>query len=266
MNSQQTLKLPVFETYNDKKSCVVLSWPHNGYAVPENLYIDKKPLGLEPYWFDPKHPQRRHEACDWGMKELFQSMLNKCNDYCFIDTNYSRLVTDLNRIETLSISKTSSEHEDQIIPLNQNLNIEQTEERNHLYHRTYHTELSRILAETKEHLEKVIWLDMHSFTPVWKGEKREVGVGTLVMERNNHTKRIENLFSDHFGEIFAADQPYDLSIEPFRSINAGGAVANQLDIDYFGVEIRSDLLEKPEEVDAISEKVISIIQKLEQEF
>ena len=65
-----------------------------------------------------------------------------------------------------------------------------------------------------------------------------------------------------FKELFVADHPYDLSLSPFREINAGGVIAERNNVDYFGIEIRNDLLSTPTQIQQMANRLTEIIEKL----
>lgn len=240
---------------------MVLTGPHNGWHVPDEFISESLPLGVEPYWFDPHAENHRHEACDWGMQPLFEEIAARNTDICLLGASVSRLVVDLNRIPSIMVYETSSET-GEAIPGNMNLSSDELERRLYTYYAPYHAELDRVLQITKEKYGQVIWLDMHSFTPVWQGKKRPVGIGTLKMERNDFTLGTEKILEDTFGELFCADDPYDLSLSPYREINAGGVAAERNDVDYFGIEIRNDLLIGDTQIRTMADQIIKLIGKL----
>lgn len=250
----------ILDIQNEGASEIILTGPHNGWIVPDEFLEDGNPLGVESYWFDPKAANRRHEACDWGMQDLFDTLQTKRKDICYISAHISRLVVDLNRIPSVMVYEASSETGEPIAG-NMHLSQDAKNKREIQYYAPYHTEIDRIIRETKEKFGRVIWLDMHSFTPTWQGEPRHVGVGTLKMDKNDFTINLENLLEDTLGELFVADHPYDLSLSPYREINAGGVVAERNGVDYFGIEIRSDLLSTPNQIQNMAERMLSIVDK-----
>ena len=251
----------IVQIKNESKSTVVLTGPHNGWSVPDTYTQEGKPLGVETYWFDPNAENRRHEACDWGMQNLFDEIENQNSDICLVSAQISRLVVDLNRIPSVMVYETSSETGEPI-PGNMNLDDTEIQQRLDTYYTPYQSTIDHILQDTKEKFGHVIWLDMHSFTPTWQGEKRNVGIGTLKMERNDFTLGVEKLLEKRFQDHFVADHPYDLSLSPYREINAGGVIAARNNVDYFGIEIRNDLLNTPNQLKAMASGLLDIINQL----
>lgn len=256
-----TQKLDVTNIINKGKSPVILTGPHNGWIVPDEYIYDGMPLGVEPYWFDPLAENRRHEACDWGMAPLFDAIQKRSNDYCMLSSNISRLVVDLNRIPAMIIYEGSSETGEDI-PGNQKLDEAHIQKRLETFYNPYHDALSDIIADTKKQFGNVIWLDLHSFTPIWQGKKRQTGVGTLKLVKNDYTLKAEALLENTFKELFAPDLPYDLSLSPHREINAGSHAGDKHGVDYLGIEIRNDLLSTKMQINMMAESLVDIIEKL----
>ena len=246
---------------NAGKSPVILTGPHNGWIVPDELIQNGKPLGVEPYWFDPAAFNRRHEACDWGMQDLFDVIEGMNPDICLIAAQYSRLVVDLNRIPSVVIYEGSSETGEDI-PGNMHLDNQEKQRRLERYYHPYHSAVDDVIKETKEKFGSVLWIDMHSFTPTWQGQPRTVGIGSLKLEKSEFVNKFENLLEDAFQDLFVPDQPYDLGLSPFREINGGGLIAERNGLEYFGLEIRNDLLSKPNQNQAMAEKLLDIIENL----
>lgn len=256
-----TKKQEISRIINKGSSPVILTGPHNGWHVPDDYIVDGKPLGVDGYWFDPLAENRRHEACDWGMQDVFDELQSRRTNICMINAQISRLIVDLNRIPSVMVYEASSET-GEAIPGNMNLGEQEIQHRLFTYYAPYHATLDTIFQETKKKFGHVIWLDMHSFTPTWQGEKRPVGVGTLKMERNDFTLKVEKFLEETFGDMFVPDQPYDLSLSPFREINAGGVTATRNSVDYIGIEIRNDLLIGDTQIKTMTDRIIDIIEKL----
>jgi len=229
---------------------VILAGPHNGYAVPPALYDDAfRPLGLHRSCFDPLSPFKRHEACDWGMIELFGALQDiqaeTHQQYHYISGNYSRLICDLSRASKDSMTPHSSENASPI-PLNVDLSDDHVIQRTETFYDPFHDTLRDTIQKIRTKFGRVIFLDLHSFTPVWKGQPRDVQIGTLSYRENEieeHFLSFLPIACAAFGLHFARDEPYNLKNLPeernkiVQQIRSYGA-------DYFGLEIRNDLLTK----------------------
>ncbi len=252
---------PVY-TMHTGESAIVFTGPHNGWHVPKTLYKNGLKLGIEDFWFDPAHANRRHEACDWGMKELFDALNAKAPHITTVASNYSRLVVDKNRTAQHMVTPCSSETD---APLSGNQNVcpfEVTKRLEEIY-APYHARVDALIQETKKRLGKILYLDLHSFTPTWNGVPRPVGVGTLTMFHDDFSKCVEDALAAQYGDLFRADEPYDLSIHPFRHTNAGAEISGRNGIPYVGIEFRSDLLATPEQVDDVADKLLKAIAAIE---
>jgi predicted N-formylglutamate amidohydrolase len=240
---------------------VVLTGPHNGFYVPENLYKNGLPLGLDSFWFDPNDARRRHEACDWGMKELFEAINTLAPDITTVVSNYSRLVVDKNRNIENMITPSSSETCE---PLIGNIGITDTEFQQRLaeIYQPFHDAVDHSIQETRARHQEILFLDLHSFSPIWNEIPRAVGVGTLTMNHDDFSAAVERALCDQFGDMFHADEPYDLSIHPFRHTNAGAQISERNNIPYVGIEIRNDLIQTSRQVIDINEKILAVISKI----
>ena len=246
---------------NAGNSPIVLTGPHNGWEVPDAFYEGGNPLGVEPYWFDPASELRRHEACDWGMQDLFDEIERQSSEICLIAAQYSRLLVDINRIPSLVIYEGSSETGEHI-PGNMMLSDAEKQQRMEDYYTPYHDTVDAIMQATLEKCGSVIWIDMHSFSPVWQGEPRPVGIGTLKLEKTALTNTAEAFLEAEFKDMFVPDQPYDLAISPHREMNGGNLIADRNNLEYFGLEIRNDLLGTPKQREVMAEKLIKLAKAL----
>jgi len=252
----------IYNLHNALKSPIIITGPHNGWHVPQHYLQNNSPLGVEPYWFDPAHANRRHEACDWGMEPLFNAMAQRDKRLAMLSATHSRLVVDLNRKPETMIYSTSSELSTPI-PGNMNLSPTERDKRLDTYYRPYHKALDQLLQDTKAKFGHVLWLDIHSFSPIWQGAPRNVGIGTLKAERSPFSDKAEGWLSKVFGETFKADEPYSMIQPEIRGLSGGYDAALRNGASYFGLEIRNDLLTTPEQISEMSDKIIDFISELE---
>lgn len=257
-----TTQPPIYTLQNALLSPIVLTGPHNGWHVPNLLVNDGKPLGLDTHWFDPANPRRRHEACDWGIHDLFNSIGQKNSNIALLAATHSRLVVDLNRNPDTMIYARSSEL-DTAIPGNSALGEDSHKIRLENYYTPYHDALDALLQDTKAKFGHVLWLDIHSFTPIWQGQPRTVGVGTLKTAQTDFTDKAEQWLSQTFAAQFRADEPYSMAKPEFRNLSGGYSAALRNDATYFGLEIRNDLLQTPEQIEDMAEKMLGLIEALQ---
>ncbi len=227
--------LPEPVTVIPGNSPFIFSGPHNGLAVPG---APEKPLGLDRKWFE-----QAHEASDLNMAALFQRLIPRLPAASFIWSNYSRLVADTNRMPDKAIAETSSEYEDMPIPGNDPgvLTPEERESRMNAIYWPYHNALADLVKETRQKFGMAILIDMHSFSPVWLGRKRESEIGLLSLDEQQPLAQISDEFlKERSGLRYIQRQPYFL---PERvSITAAPLVTERTGAPYFGFEIRNDLI------------------------
>lgn len=255
-------------TLVEADSPIIITGPHNGFYVPQTLYEDNKPLGLHKSVFNPLSPFRRHEACDWGLYRLFRAMQgkeskNKRHKCSYISGNYSRLVTDLNRTAMRSMDKSSSETGN-IIPGNVALTKEQKLERVDLIHKPYHKALTALIKRKKKKFGYVVFLDLHSFTPIWQNKTREVHIGTLAFYGNPIESIIAKKISKpckEKGWDFITHEPYNLN-ESEKSKQGIAKGIEKNGIIYTGLEIRNDLLKDHACAKKVSTMVFKAINAL----
>lgn len=256
-----TTQPPIYTLHNALLSPIILTGPHNGWYVPSQLIHGGKPLGLDTHWFDPADPLRRHEACDWGIYDLFNSIGQKNSNIALLGATHSRLVVDLNRNPNTMIYDRSSEL-DTVIPGNTALDEGEHKSRLENYYMPYHDVLDALLQDTKAKFGHVLWLDMHSFTPIWQGQPRTVGVGTLKTAQTAFTNKAEEWLAQTFGGQFKADEPYSMRKPEFRNISGGYSASIRNNVPYFGLEIRNDLLQTSEQIEDMALKILGLIEAL----
>ena len=246
---------------NFGKTPIILTGPHNGWNVPQSLMCNGKPLGVEEYWFDPANPQHRHEACDWGMAQLFDEIEKQNPEICLFAAKNSRLVVDLNRTPKLIIYENSSETGEPI-PGNTGLSTEQKQGRMDTYYHPYHQAVDQVLQGTIDKFGHALWIDMHSFTPIWNGTPREVGIGTLKTHTTPFSEKAEQKLEQLFRELFVPDQPYPMYLDENRQLSSGVEISARNNVEYFGLEIRNDLLSTTHQITVMAEQMINFARAL----
>lgn len=261
---------PVFDLTEGSGPIIVIG-PHNGYYVPKSLYDQSdNPLGVDPSWFDPDSADKRHEACDWGMKELFTSLEGFFSETncSVLSANQSRLVCDVNRSPDNWLTLKSDEL-DVPIPLNTSITpTEFTLRREELYN-PWFTAIKGLTDKAKKAHGFAIILDLHSFTPTWNGQDRGLDIGSLRLEKTEISKLLTNNFNrccKEHGLTHEPDAPYSLRTDPgLQRVLGGGTLAQNCDIhSYYGLEFRNDMLQDPEKrqviVDIFKEAMTNLLE------
>ncbi len=218
-------------------SIFLLAGPHNGRKVPQALH---QSLGTEPEWFNGAH-----EAYDLHVSELFERMQQRFDNLNYIYGNYSRLVVDLNRMPDYSITETSSEHEDFKIPHNQldKCDLKSRNRRISEIYAPYHEAKHNLINDIRSQKGGVIVIDMHSFTPTWQQRKRDVEIGTIRCEKTPLSQAAEDFLRQQEDYNFVSGEPYRVANRP---ASAAPLISRSNDLQYFGIEIRNDLIGTPE--------------------
>ena len=255
-------------TVIEGNSPLIIAGPHNGHLVPQSLHDENgNPLGIHASAFDPASPFKRHEACDWGVAELFTELQNlekksgKAHNY--ISGNYSRLVSDLSRAKEDTITEQSSENENEILG-NINLTPAQKKARIKQFHEPFHQKLEYLISDTRDRFGYAIFLDLHSFTPTWQGKDREVHIGTLANSSNFVEKHFAKTMPGACASKnlkFAADYPYNLKTLP-RERRKTSLEIEEYGVWYTGLEIRNDLLGEIDTTKTIAKLIFEITLEL----
>lgn len=216
-------------------SLVLFTGPHNGRAVPKCLCPS---LDTCPEWFS-----RAHEAVDLNMSELFDVLYNEIPNASYIAGNYSRLVYDLNAKPDYAIRSRSCENENHVIPPNlpNNCTLDDRQRRMKAVYDPYHDAKSDLIKNIRaQHNGQILVLDMHSFTPTWRGQKRDVEIGTIRSEKTHLSRTLEDYLRGQSEYRFISGEPYRVADRPS---NAAPDISEKNKLQYLGIEIRYDLID-----------------------
>ena len=159
---------PAFQTLNaNGASDIVLVCEHASNTIPGAL----DGLGLT------EAALQSHAAWDPGA-EAVALLLSKSLDAVLISAGLSRLVYDLNR---------PPEHPDAMravseiyeVPGNANLSSQDRNARTEGLYKPFHGEIDRILDRYQAENRTPVLVTIHTFTPVYLGQKRAVEIGVL---------------------------------------------------------------------------------------
>ncbi len=156
-----------------------LTADHAGRAIPRQLGT----LGL------PQSELERHIAWDIGIAGVTRQ-LAEALDATAVLQSYSRLVIDCNR-EPGWASSIPQISELTPIPGNQIIPPAEREARRREIFLPYHQEIAELLDHRRAAGHRTVLIAMHSFTPVFKGERRSIEVGVLY-NRDRAPRRISS--------------------------------------------------------------------------
>ncbi len=176
----------------------------------------------------------RHIAWDIGAAAVAQGLSERL-DATLITQTYSRLVIDCNRQPGAhDVIPVISEATD--IPGNRDLSAGEFEARLRAIHHPYQA----CVAEHLDARETSILVDVHSFTPVFKGTARPWHIGLLYGEDQRRLADILfDLIAEDGGVTVGDNQPYAVDFHSDYTIPVHGVGRG---LDNIEVEIRQDLI------------------------
>lgn len=216
---------PFHRIEGHQRARVALTCEHASNALPPGWRWDAKDRAL----------QDTHWAFDLGAKDLTLRLASALQAPAII-ANFSRLFADANRpLDSATLFRNKADGA--TIGLNAEITGREREGRLQLCYHPYHQAIDGLL---KDYAKAQLLLSVHTFTPVYEGTRRRVGVGVLY-ESDPHVAR------HVYESLLALPIPVRLN-EPYSgkdgfmysaSLHAGKAKCEALEI-----EVRQDLLEK----------------------
>ena len=215
-----------------------------------NIPLEYKNLGVS------KKDLESHRAFDLGAYEVAGELSNllSCS---LVMANFSRLLIDPNRgkDDPTLIPKLS---EGKIIKGNVNISMSEDDtersKRIHRFYLPYHEQINSFINKSlnNERIPKI--LSIHSFTPIWKGKKREIDVGILW----DKDDRLSKIFLNSLKNIKLGDnKPYSGRLKNdtlYKHATSHG-------IPHVLIEIRQDLLKKGKDKLQWAKKIHNVLKE-----
>jgi predicted N-formylglutamate amidohydrolase len=202
----------------------VLTADHAGQAIPRRL----GDLGLGA------QERARHIAWDIGIAGVTRR-LSALLDAPAVLQRYSRLVIDCNR-PVGAEGAFPEVSEATRVPGNVALDIAAKAARRTAIFDPYHAAIAQLL----EMRAPVIYVAMHSFTPVYLGQARPMHVAVLYNRNPRFSRGLAGLLRAEPGLVVAENEPYRVSDESDYGVPVH---AEQRGLDYVEIEIRQDLIQ-----------------------
>lgn len=220
----QAGEAPVFEVlHEDGKSPFFLTADHAGRSIPRVL----GDLGV------CEAERARHIGWDIGIASVTRHLSAALEATAILQT-YSRLVIDCNRIPSLP-SAFPEVSESTIIPGNQGLSEAEKQARQTAIFDPYHREIKRLIQARP----RTVYVAMHSFTPVYKGQNRPMQIAVLYDRNPLLSQHLANLLRAEGDLVVAENEPYHVG----DGTDYGVPVHAQTQgLDYLEIEIRQDLI------------------------
>jgi predicted N-formylglutamate amidohydrolase len=204
-----------------------LTADHAGRAIPHRLGT----LGLA------ESDLRRHIAWDVGIAGVTEKLADALDAPAVLQV-YSRLVIDCNR-EPLWATSIPEISELTRVPGNAALPPAEREARRREIFQPYHDRIAAILDARAAAGRRTVLIAMHSFTPVFKGEPRNIEVGVLY----NKDARLAHILRDLLaaeGDLTVGDNaPYAITEASDYTVPVHG---ERRALPHVEIEIRQDLI------------------------
>ena len=217
-----------------------------------NIPLEYKNLGIS------KKDLESHRAFDLGAYEVAAELSNLlcCS---IVMANFSRLLIDPNRgkDDPTLIPKLS---EGKIIKGNINISMSEDDiersKRIDRFYLPYHKQINRFINKSLDNGRIPKILSIHTFTPIWKGKKREIDVGILW----DKDDRLSKIFLNSFKNIKLGDnKPYSGRLKNdtlYKHASSQG-------IPHVLIELRQDLLKKEKDKLQWAKKIYNVLKKNE---
>jgi len=204
-----------------------LTADHAGRAIPQRLGR----LGLS------ESELARHIAWDIGIAGVTE-LLAQALDATAVLQAYSRLVIDCNRQPDWA-SSIPEISELTAIPGNEATPQAEREARQREIFLPYHQRIAELLDNRRAARRRTVLIAMHSFTPVFKGERRSIDIGMLY----NRDARLALILLDLLraeGDLAVGDNaPYAITDASDYTVPVHGERGG---LPHVEIEIRQDLI------------------------
>lgn len=226
---------------NNPKAPVLFVCEHASSYIPEKF----NHLGLVG-------PARKsHIAWDPGAEEVTRILASRFNAPAVI-SRVSRLVYDCNRPPS-AVDAVPGKSEVFDVPGNQNLSDLQIAERVETYYRPFERALINAIDE---HQIDPLLVTIHSFTPVYNGQKRDVELGLLHDDDSRVVDAMLDSVSSRTKLNIQRNEPYGPNDGVTHTIRLHGVENGLLNVM---VEIRNDLVVTGEDCASIADVLEDLI-------
>lgn len=206
----------------------LLTADHAGRAIPRSLGR----LGL------PENELNRHIGWDIGIGGVTER-LSAALDATAVLQHYSRLVIDCNRDPAVPSSIPEISETTQV-PGNLALTTDQRAARRDAIFAPYHARIAALLDARQAAGRRTVYVAMHSFTPVFKGESRAMQVGVLYNRDTRLAVALMDLLRAEGDLVVGDNAPYAVSDVTDYGVPVHAERRGLLHVE---VEIRQDLIE-----------------------
>lgn len=208
----------------DGRGPVVVVCEHASNAIPARYGR----LGLHPDLLDS------HIAWDPGALAVAHQ-LSKAMDAPLVAGELSRLLFDCNRPPEApdAVPERSEIHE---IPGNQNLTVAERARRTHAIHDPFREALQGVVTRFAK---PPVMITVHSFTPVYRGQPRDVEIGLLHDNDDRLARTMMSNAPDHTDRVVRLNDPYGPQDGVTHTLRAHALPIGAVNVM---LEIRNDLI------------------------
>ena len=199
-----------------------------------------------------------HRAYDLGASDVAYE-LAKLLSCSLVMANFSRLLIDPNRGEddpTLIPKLSEGKIIEGNLSISTSLKDKERKKRIREYYLPYHNQINKFINDSliNDDIPKI--LSIHSFTPVWKGKRRDIEVGILWDKDDRLSKIFLNSLK---GRKIGDNKPYSGRLKNdtlFRHGSKNG-------LPHILIELRQDLLKKKKDRLRWAKKIHKILKENE---
>ncbi|MEX3017928.1 N-formylglutamate amidohydrolase [Gymnodinialimonas hymeniacidonis] len=226
----------------DRPLDFVLVCEHASARIPDSL----DQLGLS------SKARLSHAAWDIGAADIAVSLATRLNAPLVMG-DVSRLVYDCNRpLDAPDCIPAQSEVF--AVPGNASLNADQRQTRHQLVHEPFHAAISQLLDGAG--LDTVL-VTIHSFTPVYNGQRRNVDIGYLCDQDDRMALAALRAEAKAAKHRAALNAPYSASDGVTHTLQLHGEARGLANVM---VEVRNDLIDTPETAKAMAKHLEGILR------
>ncbi|WP_085707704.1 N-formylglutamate amidohydrolase [Pseudomonas sp. B35(2017)] len=224
---------PVYNlSREDSTHPLILVCEHASRYIPEAL----NDLGLD------EAAACEHIAWDIGALALAERLSEQLGA-TLLSANYSRLLIDLNRPRHAPDS-IPAQSEIYQVPGNRDLDETTREYRRQTLFKPFHSRLQQLIDTRLAAGRPVRVVGIHSFTPVYYGQPRELEAGVLFGHAKAYAHRLLDGLGQHPLKV-AGNQPYRVDPLGDMTVPVHGDARG---LESVLIEVRNDLLRSPDAV------------------
>ncbi len=217
---------------------------------------NRLPAPLEAQGEDSKWLET-HWGWDPGAAAVVRDLVRRKASVAVL-SRFSRLICDPNRSPD-EFDWIREECEGYALSFNKEITPEERARRKVTYYDPYHDEIDRCLSERLSRGGDVLLFSVHSFTPNYMGNIREMEIGVLYDRFDPVAERFAVHLRDQ-GFITALNEPYSGKDGQIFSAQHHG---HRHGVIYLELEIRQDLIDTPDKVTDVSSRLCDALTELQ---